>query len=217
VVEQTIRVLIADDEAAMRASLADLVASDGSFEVVGTARDADEAIALAESRRPDVALVDVRMPAGGGQRVVEELRRRAPEIRVLAHTVMGERESVVGMLHGGAVGYLLKGTASTEEILSAIRRAARGQPSLSSEVVSGLVADLAGHLERGASSSPRLCTGEGLYAGRYRSQLRRFAETHRKRTRGQSPSSIICCHEGRLHTGPRPSTHQRLAPSWPEI
>jgi EAL domain-containing protein (putative c-di-GMP-specific phosphodiesterase class I)/CheY-like chemotaxis protein len=145
--EQTVRVLIADDDPAMRATLADLIASHGSFTLVGAARDADEAIALAESKRPDVALVDVRMPAGGGQRVVEELRSRAPEIRVLAYTVMNERESVVRMLHGGAVGYLIKGSTTTE-ILGAIRRAARGQPSLSPEVMSDLVAGLADQLEQ---------------------------------------------------------------------
>lgn len=145
--EQTVRVLIADDDAVMRAALADLIASEDSFTLVGAARDADEAIALAESKRPDVALVDVRMPAGGGQRVVEELRRRAPEIRVLAHTVMRERESVVGMLHGGAVGYLIKGSTTTE-ILAAIRRAALGQPSLSPQVMSDLVAGLANQLEQ---------------------------------------------------------------------
>jgi EAL domain-containing protein (putative c-di-GMP-specific phosphodiesterase class I)/CheY-like chemotaxis protein len=142
-----IRVLIADDEAVLRAALADLVGSDDSFELVGAARDADEAIALAEETKPDVALVDVRMPAGGGLRVAETLRQLAPQTRVLAHSAVDDRASVVRMLEGGAVGYLVKGTAPAE-ILSAIVRAARGQLSVSPEVMTGLVKDLSEQLQR---------------------------------------------------------------------
>jgi EAL domain-containing protein (putative c-di-GMP-specific phosphodiesterase class I)/CheY-like chemotaxis protein len=142
-----IRVLIADDEAVLRAALADLVHSDDSFELVGSARDADEAIALAEATHPEVALVDVRMPAGGGLRVVEQLRELAPQTRVLAHSAVDDRASVVRMLEGGAVGYLVKGTAPAE-ILSAIVRAARGQLSVSPEVMTGLVKDLSDQLQR---------------------------------------------------------------------
>jgi EAL domain-containing protein (putative c-di-GMP-specific phosphodiesterase class I)/CheY-like chemotaxis protein len=142
-----IRVLVADDEAVLRTALADLVASDYDFELVGMAKDADEAIALAEETHPDVALVDVRMPAGGGLRVAEELRKRMPGTKVLAHTAVDDRATVVRMLQGGAVGYLVKGTQPTE-ILAAIRRAARGFPSVSPEVMSGLVKDLADQLQR---------------------------------------------------------------------
>ena len=143
----TIRVLIADDEAVLRNALADLVGSDYDFELVGVAGDADEAIALAEETQPDVALVDVRMPAGGGLRVAEVLREQVPDTRVLAHTAVDDRATVVRMLRGGAVGYLVKGTQPSE-ILGAIRRAARGLPSVSPEVMSGLVRDLADQLER---------------------------------------------------------------------
>jgi len=139
-------VLIADDEAVLRAALADLVRSDDSFELVGSARDADEAIALAEAMKPDVALVDVRMPGGGGLRVAEELRHLLPQTRVLAHSAVNDRASVVRMLEGGAVGYLVKGTAPAE-ILGAIVRAARGQLSVSPEVMTGLVQDLAEQLQ----------------------------------------------------------------------
>ena len=64
----TIRVLIADDDAALLDSLADLIADDGTLTLVGAAKDADEAIALGRSEHPDVALLDVRMPLGGGPR-----------------------------------------------------------------------------------------------------------------------------------------------------
>lgn len=143
----TIRVLVADDEAVLRAVLADLVSSDPGLQLVGTARDADEAVNLALEMNPDVALVDVRMPGGGGLRVAEELRRRLPETRVLAHTAVDDRATVVRIMQGGAVGYLVKGTPPSE-ILAAIHRAARGQPSVSPEVMSGLVRNLAEQLER---------------------------------------------------------------------
>lgn len=139
--------LIADDEAVLRAALADLVRSDDSFELVGSARDADEAIALAEAMKPDVALVDVRMPAGGGLRVAEKLRQLMPQTRVLAHSAVDDRASVVRMLEAGAVGYLVKGTAPAE-ILGAIERAARGQLSVSPEVMTGLVKDLSEQLQQ---------------------------------------------------------------------
>lgn len=157
-----IRVLIADDEAVLRAALADLVASDDDLELVGSARDAEETIALAEAVQPDVALVDVRMPGGGGLRVAEELRRRAPSIRVLAHSAVDDRSTVVRMLEGGAVGYLVKGTPPSE-ILAAIARAARGQPSVSPEVMTGLVKDLADQLQREeVASSERLARIERI-------------------------------------------------------
>jgi EAL domain-containing protein (putative c-di-GMP-specific phosphodiesterase class I) len=92
------------------------------------------------------------MPAGGGLRVAEELRQRLPGTRVLAHTAVDDRATVVRMLQGGAVGYLVKGTQPSE-ILGAIRRAARGFPSVSPEVMSGLVKDLADQLQREETAS----------------------------------------------------------------
>jgi EAL domain-containing protein (putative c-di-GMP-specific phosphodiesterase class I)/DNA-binding NarL/FixJ family response regulator len=157
-----IRVLIADDEAVLRAALADLVRSDDSFELVGAARDADEAIALAEATKPDVALIDVRMPAGGGLRVAEKLRQLLPQTRVLAHSAVNDRASVVRMLEGGAVGYLVKGTAPAE-ILGGILRAARGQLSVSPEVMTGLVKDLAEQLQlQEVATSERLAKADRI-------------------------------------------------------
>lgn len=139
--------LIADDEAALRAALADLIESDDTFELVGAASDTEEAIALAEATNPDVALIDVRMPGGGGLRVAERLRHLASETRVLALSAVDDRATVVRMLESGAVGYLVKGTAP-DEILAAIAHAARGQPSVSPDLMTGLVRDLADQLDR---------------------------------------------------------------------
>ena len=144
---ETIRVLIADDEAEIRAALADLIAAEDSLELVGAARDAGEAVELAGANRPDVALLDVRMPGGGGLRAARGILRRSPETRVLALSAHQDRATVLQMLGAGAIGYLVKGVAA-EEIVVAIERAGRGQTSVSSEVVAGVVRDLAARLQR---------------------------------------------------------------------
>src|SRR5437867_12977706 len=73
-----ITVLIADDQAELRAALVDLVSADDRLELIGQARDADEAISLVTRHRPDVALVDVRMPSGGGLRATRAIRIVSP-------------------------------------------------------------------------------------------------------------------------------------------
>lgn len=142
-----IRVLIADDEAELRGALADLIASEDDLELVGAGGDADEAIELARSNRPDVALVDVKMPAGGGPRAAREILRNSPQTRILALSAYEDRTTVLEMLRAGAVGYLVKGTAP-EEIVRAIDRAVRGQTSLSAEVMAGVVHELSSQLQR---------------------------------------------------------------------
>src|SRR5436309_14093271 len=96
-----IRVLIADDEAAVRDALSDLIGSDESMEVVGTAGDADEAIELGRNERPDVALVDVKMPAGGGARAAREIRAESPQTHVVALSAYEDRSTVLEMLRAG--------------------------------------------------------------------------------------------------------------------
>ncbi|MGZ8566079.1 MAG: EAL domain-containing protein [Actinomycetota bacterium] len=142
-----IRVLVADDEPALRGALADLLAQEDHVLLVGAAADADEAIDLASRERPDVALVDVKMPAGGGARAAREIQRISPDTRVIALSAFEDRPTVLEMLRAGAVGYLVKGTGA-EEIVRSILRVADGGTSLSSEVVGGIVAELASQLRR---------------------------------------------------------------------
>lgn len=139
--------LIADDEAEVRSAPADLIGSEEHLELVGAAGDADEAIELATGTRPDVALVDVKMPGGGGPRATREILRTSPQTRVLALSAYEDRRTVLEMLGAGAVGYLVKGTAP-EEIVRAIDRAVRGQTSVSSEVMAGVVHELTAQLKR---------------------------------------------------------------------
>ena len=96
-----IRVLIADDEPALRGALADLLAHEDDVVLIGTAGDADEAIAHRERRTPDVALVDVKMPAGGGARAAREIARCSPDTRVIALSAFEDRPTVLEMLRAG--------------------------------------------------------------------------------------------------------------------
>ena len=131
-----IRVLIADDEQAIRESLASVIESDPSLEIVGSAQDAQGAIDLAAWRLPDVALLDVRMP-GGGPRAAAEIARLSPSTRMLALSAVEDRESVLAMIRAGALSYVGK-TASNEEILSAIHGTAEGGTRLSPRAVNGV-------------------------------------------------------------------------------
>lgn len=131
-----IKVLIADDEEIVRESLASVIGSDPSLEVVGKAQDAQGAIDLAEWRLPDVALLDVRMP-GGGPRAAREICRRCPATRVVALSASEDQDSVLAMIRAGARSYVGK-TATNDEILSAIHAAAEGHTQLSPKAVTGV-------------------------------------------------------------------------------
>jgi EAL domain-containing protein (putative c-di-GMP-specific phosphodiesterase class I)/CheY-like chemotaxis protein len=145
-----IRVLIADDEQAVRESLAGVIGSDPSLEIVGSAQDAQGAIDLAAWRLPDVALLDVRMP-GGGPRAAAQIARLSPSTRVLALSAAEDRESVLAMIRAGALSYVGK-TASNEEILSAIHGTAEGGTQLSPRAVNGVFEAIADTAEGDASS-----------------------------------------------------------------
>ena len=146
-----IRVLIADDEQVVRESLASVIGSDPSLEIVGSAEDAQGAIDLAAWRLPDVALLDVRMP-GGGPRAAAEIARLSPSTRVLAVSAAEDRESVLAMIRAGALSYVGK-TASNEEILNAIHGTAEGGTQLSPRAVNGVFEAIADTAEGDGSSN----------------------------------------------------------------
>jgi DNA-binding NarL/FixJ family response regulator len=99
--------MIADDDAVIRLMLARQL--EDRFELVGFAANAEEAIALADDRRPDAALIDVEMPAGGGLRATREIHLRAPHTAIVILSIDEERESVLGLLRAGAMSYCRKG------------------------------------------------------------------------------------------------------------
>jgi EAL domain-containing protein (putative c-di-GMP-specific phosphodiesterase class I)/DNA-binding NarL/FixJ family response regulator len=132
-----IRVLIADDEKVIREALAALIEDSDGMTVAAVTADADEATAEAARVRPDVALVDVRMP-GGGPRATRGILESSPNTRVLALSASGSHESVLEMLRVGAAGYLVKGILPSE-IIAGIRNVARGQTPLSAQVAGGVI------------------------------------------------------------------------------
>jgi PAS domain S-box-containing protein len=120
--------------------MSDLISGEDGMELAGAAKDADESIARAKEMQPDVALVDVRMP-GGGVAAARGIAECSPATRIVALSAYEDRTTVIEMLRSGAVGYLVKGTSPTE-VIEAVRRAARGQASLSSAVMASVLDDL---------------------------------------------------------------------------
>ena len=120
---ERIGVIVADDDADLRALMIQYLSRE-PFEVVGSARDAEEAIRVASQRRPDAAVVDVNMPAGGARRVVEMLSEHCPEVAVVILSGLDEDNLVRSLLGAGALAYLVKG-ASRDEILDTVKRAVR--------------------------------------------------------------------------------------------
>jgi len=135
----TIRVLIADDQRVVREGLSMLVALIDDVQVVGTACDGAEAIRLAEAHRPDVVLMDLRMPGVDGIAATADLRERLPAARVLVLTTYADQDVIVSALQAGARGYLTK-DASAEQIETAIRAVHAGQTHLDPAVQETLVA-----------------------------------------------------------------------------
>lgn len=140
-----IRVLVADDEPPLREAVCELIADDPSCVVVGQAPNAEEALRLIAEHTPDVALVDVKMPLGGGLRVAQDVQLSGARTRVIALSAYADRGTVAKLLRAGAVGYLVKG-ASSAEIIQAIHRAARGQASMSSSTLTGVIDVLSGDI-----------------------------------------------------------------------
>jgi len=139
VTDSAIRVLIADDQRVVRDGLSMLVALIDGVQVVGTACDGAEAVRLAEAHRPDVIMMDLRMPGTDGIAATAALRERLPAARVLVLTTYVDEDAIVPALQAGARGYLTK-DASAEQIEAAIRAVHAGQTHLDPAVQERLVA-----------------------------------------------------------------------------
>jgi DNA-binding NarL/FixJ family response regulator len=139
VTDAPIRVLVADDQRVVRDGLTMLVGLIDGVEVVGTAADGIEAVAGAQRERPDVVLMDLRMPQLDGAEATRQIRATLPETQVLVLTTYSDDESLFPALRAGARGYLTK-DATAEEIEQAIRALAAGRTQLDPAVQERLVA-----------------------------------------------------------------------------
>jgi DNA-binding NarL/FixJ family response regulator len=137
-----IRVLAADDQRVVREGLAMLLGLLPDVEVVGTAANGEEALALADELRPDVILMDLRMPRVDGVEATRRLRASHPEIKVVVLTTYADDRSVIDALRAGALGYLTK-DAGGDEIRQALQRVTNGQASLDPAVQMHLVEAIA--------------------------------------------------------------------------
>jgi DNA-binding NarL/FixJ family response regulator len=148
-----IRVLAVDDQRVVREGLAMLLGLLPDVEVVGTAADGEEALALVAELRPDVILMDLRMPRMDGVEATRRLREADPAVKVVVLTTYADDRSVIDALRAGALGYLTK-DAGAAEIRQALHRVASGEAALDPAVQRHLVEAIAAGPDRPASDQP---------------------------------------------------------------
>jgi two-component system, NarL family, response regulator DevR len=127
---ETIRVLIVDDHPIVRQGVRSVLANHADIEVVGEAEGAASLFANLAALKPDVVLLDIRMPGQNGIEITQRLKREHPEVKVILLSTYDDEEFLFGALRAGAEGYLLK-SASNEVLASSIRQVGRGERLLS--------------------------------------------------------------------------------------
>jgi DNA-binding NarL/FixJ family response regulator len=140
--DKPVKVFVVEDQLLVRRGIVELLEPEEEVEVVGEAGDGVEALQKIPHLEPAVALVDARMPRMDGIELIRRLSEEHPRVAAIVLTTFDDDEYVFGGLRAGAKGYLLKDT-SPEDLVSAIRKASRGETVLGSPVASRLVAELA--------------------------------------------------------------------------
>ena len=152
---QPVRVLIADDDALMRAGLRAVLSSDQQIEVVGEASSGRGALSQARAHRPDVVLMDVRMPDLDGIAATRQLLAASREVKVVIVTTFQQDDYIFGALNAGASGFLLKRTRP-EELIAAIHTVAAGDSLLSPSVTRIVIDHIASQPPPGTDSTEQL-------------------------------------------------------------
>ena len=147
-----IRILITDDHAVVRNGLGSFLMAYDDFELVGEAKNGDQAVQFCDQKSPDIVLMDLVMPGMSGAEAIRLIKQKHPKIQILALTSYKEKEQVQSALQGGAIGYLLK-DITADELANAIRMAYAGKPTLAPEAVEVLVQ---------ASQEPDFLPGQDL-------------------------------------------------------
>jgi DNA-binding NarL/FixJ family response regulator len=177
------RVFVVDDHAMVRAGVRVELGSD--VDVVGEAADVDQAVQGIRSTRPDVVLLDVHLPGGGGRTVLETLRTELPDVRWLALSVSDAAEDVIAVIRAGARGYVTK-TISGPELLDAVRRVADGDvvfsPRLAGFVLDAFAA--AGPAAPPPAEDPATDPGLDLLSAREREVMQLLARGYTYREIG---------------------------------
>ena len=137
----SIRILVADDHSVVRKGLRTFLSLQPELEIIGEASDGEEAVAMALQLKPDVVLMDIKMPKMDGITATAAIRQQLPDTEVIALTSVLEDASVVGAVRAGAIGYLLKDTEA-DELCRAIVAAAAGQVQLSPQAAARLMREV---------------------------------------------------------------------------
>lgn len=151
-----IRLLLVDDQSLFREALRTLLSLQPDFDIVGEAPDGEQAVALTAKHRPDVVLMDLRMPVMGGVEATRRLTAAGGASRVIVLTTFDEDAEVFEALRAGAVGYMLK-ASSAEKLCGAIRAAAQGssvlEPSIAAKLMAGIDRQSARDARRAATAA----------------------------------------------------------------
>ncbi len=134
-----IRVLLADDHNVVRKGIREFLCEEADMDVVGEARNGEEAVDLALALQPNVVVMDIAMPVLSGVEATRQIRAQAPHIRVLVLTAYDDDPYIDALLDAGASSYVLK-TAESRDIVRAVRTTAAGQPALDPAVAARLIA-----------------------------------------------------------------------------
>jgi len=137
----TTKVFLLDDHEVVRRGVKDLLEAEGDIEVIGEAGTASSALARIPALKPDVAVLDVRLPDGDGVSVCREIRSRMPEVACLMLTSFGDDEALLDAIMAGAAGYVLKQIRGTD-LVGAVRTVATGQSMLDPRAAGQLMARL---------------------------------------------------------------------------
>ncbi|MFJ4874491.1 response regulator [Streptomyces sp. NPDC088745] len=157
--DRPITLLLVDDHPVVRDGLRGMFAAAPGFEVLGEAESGPEGVELAQRLRPDVILMDLRMPGGGGVAAIAELSRRGLPAKVLVLTTYDTDTDTLPAIEAGATGYLLK-DAPRDELFTAVRAAAAGRTVLSPAVATRLVTQVRNPRPAGPSSDSPLSARE---------------------------------------------------------
>ncbi|MER6736979.1 response regulator transcription factor [Streptomyces puniciscabiei] len=155
--QHPIRVFLVDDHEVVRRGLADLLDAEADISVAGDADTAEHALTRAPALRPDVAVLDVRLPDGDGISVCRELRSRLPELACLMLTSFDDEDALLDAIMAGASGYVLKQIKGSD-LVSAVRTVASGQSMLDPATTARLMRSLRTDPAQSPSVPPELAT-----------------------------------------------------------
>src|SRR3954464_4185051 len=136
-----LRLMLVDDQSLFREALRTLLSLQDGFEIIAEAENGERAVALAKVHRPDVVLMDLRMPVMGGVEATRRVLAAAPATRVVVLTTFEEDEEIFEALRAGALGYLLK-ACSADKLNESVRAAAKGASVLEPAVTARMMAEL---------------------------------------------------------------------------